>query len=320
MKYVTVKGSDRQFSQISLGTMRIVRKEIDENGNKVYVGKSVEEVENLIKCALDLGINLIDTADIYGHGLAEELIGEVIKKNPAIREKMILQTKCAVVSTDEEKNYNVSKEYILASVNASLKRLNTDYLDVLLLHKPDPLYDPAEIGEAFEQLYEEGKVHNFGVSNFTSLQAAVIQKHCKRPIAFNQLQFSIVHSLMIDSEVNVNTRSEYAVNYDTGLLDYCRLNDIRIEAYSVLQGDKGAFIDNPGYEKLNQVMDDLCIKYHTNKNALAVAWLLKHPAGIIPTIGTTNPEHLKDSLDALNFTLTRQDWFDLYLASGKPLP
>ena len=163
MRYVNVKGSDLRFSQISLGTMRLVMKKTDENGNKIYVGKSVEEVETLLKAALDLGINLIDTADIYGHGLAEELLGKVLEKNPDMREKIILQTKCAVVSTSEGMCYNVSKEYILECVNASLKRLHTDYIDVLLLHKPDPLYDPAEISGAFKQLYEEGKVRNFGL-------------------------------------------------------------------------------------------------------------------------------------------------------------
>ena len=320
MRYVNVKGSDLRFSQISLGTMRLVMKKTDENGNKIYVGKSVEEVETLLKAALDLGINLIDTADIYGHGLAEELLGKVLEKNPDMREKIILQTKCAVVSTSEGMCYNVSKEYILECVNASLKRLHTDYIDVLLLHKPDPLYDPAEISGAFKQLYEEGKVRNFGLSNFTSMQTSVIQKYCSCPIAFNQLQFSIAHSLMIDAEVNVNTTSAYAVNRDTELLDYCRLNDIRIEAYSVVQGEGGTFINNPKYEKLNRLMEKLCEKYHTNKNAIAIAWILHHPSGIIPTLGTTSVEHLKASMDALNFTLTRQEWFDLYLATEKPLP
>ena len=320
MEYVSVKGMDQKLSRISLGTMRIVSKSVDENGNKIYTGKPVEEVEALLKAAVDQGINLIDTADIYGHGVSEELIGKVLAKNPGLREKIVLQTKCGVVSTDDEKNYNVSKEYILKCVDESLERLQTDYIDILLLHKPDPLYDPVEIGEAFQELYESGKVHNFGLSNFTSLQTAVIQKYCTRPIAFSQLQFSITHSQMIDAEINVNTYSAYAVERDTALLDYCRLNDITIEAYSVVQGEGGSFINNPDYAKLNDVMDKLCEKYHTNKNAIAIAWILKHPAGIIPTIGTTKVEHLKDSLEALNFELTRQEWYDLYLATEKPLP
>lgn len=320
MKYITVPGSDLKFSQISLGMMRIQRKEKDENGNKIYIGKPVEEVESLLRFALENGINVIDTADIYGHGLSEKLIGDVITKSPELREKMILQTKCGVVSTSEGLSYNASKEYILKCVDKSLERLQTDHIEILLLHKPDPLYDPKQIAEAFDELYASGKVLNFGVSNFTSVQTAVIQKYCSRPIAFSQMQFSIAHSLMIDAQVNVNTNNIHATNFDTGILDYCRYNDICMQAYSVVQGEGGCFINNPKYEKLNSVMDKLCKKYNTNKNAIALAWILKHPANIMPIIGSTNLEHIKDSLDALNFTLTRQEWFNLYTACDKPLP
>ena len=320
MKYITVPGSDLKFSQISLGTMRIQRKEKDANGNKIYVGKPIEEVETLLKTAINLGINVIDTADIYGHGLSEELIGQVIEKNPELREKMILQTKCGVVSTSEGLCYDVSKDYILKCVDESLKRLHTDHVEVLLLHKPDPLYDPKQIAEAFDELYASGKVLNFGVSNFTSGQTALIQKYCSRPIAFSQMQFSIAHSLMIDAQVNVNTNNIHATDFDSGILDYCRYNDVCMQAYSVVQGEGGSFINNPKYDKLNLLMDKLCIKYNTNKNAIALSWILKHPANIMPIIGTTNPKHIKDSLDALNFDLTRQEWFDLYVACDKPLP
>lgn len=320
MKYLNVKGSNLKFSQISLGTMRIQRKEKDAEGNKVYIGKPIEEVEELIKTAIDLGINVIDTADIYGHGLSEELIGKVIKRNPELREKMILQTKCGVVSNKIGTYYNTKKEYILKCVDDSLKRLNTDHIDVLLLHKPDPLYDPKGITEAFNELYESKKVLNFGVSNFTSLQIELIQKYCKQEIAFSQMQFSIAHSLMIDSEVNVNTKGEYSADYDSGILDYCRLNDICMQAYSVVQGDGGTFINNPKYEALNIKMDELAKKYNTNKNAIALAWILKHPANIMPIIGTTSCTHLKESLEALNFEITRQEWFELYVACEKPLP
>ena len=300
MKYITVKGSDLKFSQVALGMMRIQRKKIDDSGKKTYVGKPVEEVETLIKTALDLGINVIDTADIYGHGLSEEIIGKVIQKCPELRNKIILQTKCGVVSSPDGACYNVSKEYILKCVDESLERLKTDHVEVLLLHKPDPLYDPKEIAEAFDKLYASKKVLNFGVSNFTSAQTALIQKYCSRPIAFSQMQFSIAHSLMIDAQVNVNTNSPYGINYDSNILDYCRYHD--------------------NYPKLNQVLENLSKKYQTNKNAVALSWILKHPANIMPIIGTTNPEHVKDSLDALNFELTRQEWYDLYTSCDKPLP
>ncbi|MDQ0361472.1 aldo/keto reductase [Breznakia pachnodae] len=320
MKYITIPGSSLKFSQISLGTMRIQRKEKDANGNKIYVGKSVEEVELLLKTALDLGINVIDTADIYGHGLSEELIGKVIAKCPELRKKMILQTKCGVVSTSEGLCYDASKDYILKCVDESLERLQTNYIDVLLLHKPDPLYDPKQIAEAFETLRATGKVLYFGVSNFTPVQTALIQKYCSVPIVFSQMQFSIAHSLMIDEQVSVNTNNIHGTPFTSGILDYCRYNDICLQAYSVAQGTNGTFINNPEYEKLNKVMDTLCEKYNTNKNAIALAWILKHPANIMPIIGTTNPAHIKDSLEAFNFELTRQEWYDLYTACDKPLP
>lgn len=320
MKYIPVKGSDLKFSQVALGMMRIQRKKIDDSGKKTYVGKPVEEVETLIKTALDLGINVIDTADIYGHGLSEEIIGKVIQKCPELRNKIILQTKCGVVSSPDGACYNVSKEYILKCVDESLERLKTDRVEVLLLHKPDPLYDPKEIAEAFDKLYASKKVLNFGVSNFTSAQIALIQKYCSRPIAFSQMQFSIAHSLMIDAQVNVNTNSPYGINYDSNILDYCRYHDICMQAYSVVQGKNGTFINNDNYPKLNQVLENLSKKYQTNKNAVALSWILKHPANIMPIIGTTNPEHVKDSLDALNFELTRQEWYDLYTSCDKPLP
>lgn len=325
MKYLKVKGSDLNWSQMSLGTMRIQWKGVDENGNKAYFGKSVEEVDTLIRTALDLGINVIDTADIYGHGLSEELIGKVIARNPSIRDKMILQTKCGVKSTSEGLCYDLSKDYILNCVDNSLERLHTDHIESLLLHKPDPLYDPKQIAEAFDELYASGKVLNFGLSNFSSMQTAVIQKYSKRPITFNQMQLSIAHSLMIDSEVNINTNDEHGTDYDSGILDYCRLNDITMQAYSVVQGflhgpNKGTFINNPGFEKLNALMDKLCEKYNTNKNALALAWILKHPANVMPIIGTTNPSHIKDSVSAFDYELTRQEWYDLYTACDKPLP
>ena len=325
MKYIKISGSDLEFSQMSLGTMRIQWKGVDENGNKTYFGKPVEEVEELIATALDLGINFIDTADIYGHGLSEELIGKVIEKNPSLRDRMILQTKCGVKSTSEGLCYDLSKDYILKCVDDSLSRLHTDHVESLLLHKPDPLYDPEQIAEAFDELYASGKVLNFGVSNFTSMQTEVLRKYCSRPIVFSQMQLSIAHSLTIDSQVNVNTDDVHGTNYDSYILDYCRLNDMHMQAYSVVQGQlhgehKGTFINNPDYSKLNSLMEKLCEKYSTNKNAIALAWILKHPADIMPIIGTTNPAHLKDSIDAFNFELTRQEWYDLYTSCEKPLP
>jgi predicted oxidoreductase len=306
MEYYSVEHTSLQVSKIALGCMRIA-------------DKSVDEVEKLVSSALDLGINFFDHADIYGDGRSEEVFGEVLKRNPEFRKQMIIQTKCAIKPGI---CYDFSKEHILKSVEASLERLQCDYIDILLLHRPDALCDPKEVAQAFDELYKSGKVRYFGVSNHTPLQIELLKKYCHQPIIINQLQLSIVHSVMIDSGLNMNMKESFAQDKDGGVLDYCRLNDIMIQAWSVVQAswEEGTFIDHPNYAKLNHVMEQLCKKYDTNKNAIALAWILRHPAGIQPIVGTTSTKHLRESLEALDFKLTREEWYQLYLASGKPLP
>lgn len=306
MEYYQLPKTDLKVSKIALGCMRIA-------------DKSIEEVEKLINTALELGINFFDHADIYGGGKSEELFGAVLKKHPEYREKMIIQTKCAIVPG---KRYDFSKEHIINSVNDSLKRLNCDYVDILLLHRPDALCDPKEVAEAFDELYESKKVRYFGVSNHTPYQIKLLQKYSKYPIIINQLQLSIVHSVMIDSGLNMNMKEDWAQDKDGGVLDFCRLNDITIQPWSVIQASwaEGTFIDNPDYAKLNQELEKLGNEYHVSKTAIALAWILRHPANMQPIVGTTSPVHLKESVEAINVKLTRQQWYDLYLASGKPLP
>lgn len=306
MKYFILPKTNLNVSKLALGCMRIA-------------DKSIEQVEELVKTALELGINFFDHADIYGGGKSEKLFGEVLKKNPDLREKMIIQTKCAIVPG---KRYDFSKEYIIDSVNGSLERLNTDYVDILLLHRPDALCDPKEVAEAFDELYEAGKVKYFGVSNHTPYQIQLLQKYTKHPIIINQLQLSIVHSVMIDSGLNMNMKEAWAQDKDGGVLDYCRLNDITIQPWSVIQASwaEGTFIENPDYAKLNDVLQELANKYNVTKATIAVAWLLRHPANMQPIAGTTSPKHLTELAEAVNVDLTRQEWYDLYLASGKPLP
>lgn len=306
MKYFNLPHTDLKASRIALGCMRIA-------------DKSVEEVEELVKTALDLGINFFDHADIYGRGKSEAVFGEVLKRNPELREKMIIQTKCAIVPG---KRYDFSKEHILKSVNESLERLQTNYVDILLLHRPDALCEPKEVAEAFDELYESGKVKYFGVSNHTPLQIQLLQKYTKHPIIINQLQLSIVHSVMIDSGMNMNMKESWAQDKDGGVLDYCRLNDITIQPWSIVQAswEEGTFLNNPNYQKLNDVMQELADEYHVTKSAIAVAWILRHPACMQPIAGTTSPIHLKETVAACDIELTRQQWYDLYAASDKPLP
>lgn len=306
MKYFQLPKTDLNVSRVALGCMRIAN-------------KSTDEVEELVKTALDLGINFFDHADIYGGGQSEQVFGEVLQRNPGLREKMIIQTKCAIVPG---KRYDFSKEHILNSVDASLKRLQTDYVDILLLHRPDALCDPKEVAEAFDILYESGKVKYFGVSNHTPFQIQLLQKYTQHPIIINQLQLSIVHSVMIDSGLNMNMKEAWAQDKDGGVLDFCRLNDITIQPWSVVQASwsEGTFLNNPDYQKLNDVMQELADEYNVTKSAIAIAWLLRHPACMQPIVGTTSSAHLKESVAACDIELTRQQWYDLYLAGDKPLP
>lgn len=305
MKYINISNTDLSVSQIALGMMRIAE-------------KSVDEVEELVQTALNLGINFFDHADLYGLGKSEELFGEVLKRHPDWREKMIIQTKSSIAFG----YYDSSREHILNSVENSLKRMNTDHIDILLLHRPDALADPKEIAETFNCLQQSGKVRYFGVSNHTPNQIELLKKYVRQPIIINQLQFSIVHSGMIDSGIFANMKQQYAIDKDGGVLDYCRINDITIQAWSILQAswEEGTFINNPDYQKLNDTLEEIGNKYGLSKNAAAVAWILRHPADIQAIAGTTSPIHLSEICKAAEVQLSREEWYRIYLSTEKPLP
>lgn len=306
MKTYPIKNTDLNVSELVLGCMRIA-------------SKSVDEVEALIKEALNQGINFFDHADIYGRGKSEELFGEVIKRNPDLRSQMIIQTKCGIIPG---KMYDSSKEHILESVEESLKRLNTNYIDVLLIHRPDALGDPEEIAEAFNELFDKGLVKYFGVSNYSAAQIALLQKYVKFPLVFNQIQASIIHAGIFDTGIFMNTIDKNIQDRDGSVLDYCRLNDITIQAWSPIQASwaEGTFINHKDYKALNTVLERLAKKYNCDKAAIAINWLLRHPAHMQVILGTTSPKHLIDSCKATEFMMTREEWYELYLAQGKPLP
>ena len=309
MKYLKLDNG-LEVSRIGLGCMRIGE-------------KSVEEVEELVKTALDNGINFFDHADIYGQGNSERLFGEVLKKHPEWRKQMVIQTKCGVRRSALTNYYDFSKQYIIDSVNGSLERLGIEYVDVLLLHRPDVLMDPKEVAEAFDELYQSGKVKYFGVSNMKSMQMELLQKYCKQKILFNQLQFNPVASSMITSSVFMNRFDEEASDRDGSTLDYCRLHDITIQPYSILQINKydGSYINHPKYTLLNEQLEILAKKYQVEKTAIIVAWILKHPAEMLPLVGTTNPMHLQETCKGCDVELTREEWYWLYhTAIQKRLP
>ena len=305
MKEIIMANGNIKASEIGLGCMRIST--MDKTS-----------VNSLINTALDCGINFFDHADIYGKGKSEEIFSEALSMSASLREKIIIQSKCAI----RPGMYDFSKEYIINSVDGILKRLNTEYLDILLLHRPDTLMEPEEVNEAFETLYKEGKVRNFGVSNHNSMQIELLNKYLTNKVTINQLQFSIMHTGIIDSGINVNMKNSSSIDRDGSILEYCRLKDINIQAWSPYQYGffEGTFIDNPKFPELNKKLAEIGEKYNVSKTAIATAWILRHPAKIQTIVGTTNEARLKDICTASNVALTRQEWYEIYLAAGNMLP
>ncbi len=305
MKTISIANGKIQVPEIGLGCMRI-------NGLK---GK--KEVRSLIDTAMAEGINFFDHADIYGGGEAESVFGECVPGE--LRKNMTLQTKCAIRPGC---CYDFSKKYILESVEGSLKRLGTEYIDILLLHRPDTLMEEEEVAEAFEVLEKSGKVRYFGVSNQNSMQLELMNKYCNNRIMINQLQFSIAHCGIIDSGLNVNIHNDAAVNRDASILEYCRLKDITIQAWSPFQYGmfEGTFIGSDKYPELNKRLNCLSEKYQATANSIAIAWILRHPAHIQTIVGSTNEQRIKDICKASDIRLTREEWYELYLSAGKVLP
>jgi predicted oxidoreductase len=282
-----------------------------------FGGKTVKEIEELLDIALANGANFFDHADIYGAGRSEQLFAEAL--TPARRDKVILQTKCGIISG---KMFDFSYEHIMEAVDGSLRRLQTEYIDVLLLHRPDALMETEEVARAFDELKASGKVRHFGVSNQNPYQMQLLQSALDMPLCVNQLQFGIMHAPMIQAGLNVNMYNESAVNRDGGVLDFCRLNKITIQPWSPMQYGffKGCFVDNEEFPVLNKTMDELAEKYGVSKTTLAFAWILRHPARMQPVTGTTNPTRLADCLAAADVTLSREDWYEIYKAAGNILP
>ncbi len=295
--------SGLQVPTVAVGCMRISN-------------MSEYEISNFINTSLELGANFFDHADIYGAGKCEEVFGKAISKS--MREKVIIQTKCGI----RKGMYDFSYEHIINSVNGSLKRLGTDYIDVLLLHRPDALMEPEEVARAFSYLKDSGKVRHFGVSNQNPYQIKLLQNALDMPICANQLQLGIMHTPMIDAGINVNMYNEASSVRDGSVLDFCRLNNITIQPWSPMQYGffEGCFVDNNKFPELNTVLEKIGNKYGVSKTAMAIAWLLRHPAKMQPVTGTTNLTRLTDSLKASKVSITREEWYEIYRAAGNKLP
>lgn len=305
MKKIRLGKSDLEVGEISLGCMRMAE-------------LTKREAANVIETAQELGVDLFDHADIYGGGQSEEVFADAINMRPSVREKMVIQTKCGI----RPGFFDFSKEHILASVDGSLKRLKTDYIDILLLHRPDTLVEPEEVAEAFNELKESGKVRHFGVSNQNPLQIELLKKYVKVDLIVNQLQLSLMHTPMIDAGFNVNMQHDPAVVRDNGVLEYSRLHQMTIQAWSPFQYGmmEGVFIGNDQFPEINAKLQALAEEKGVTDSAIAIAWILRHPAKIQPVVGTMNPERLTNIVKASKVALTRQEWYELYLSAGNTLP
>ena len=282
---------------------------------------SVAEAAKVIRNAYDLGVTFFDHATCYGNGEAEQRFGDAFPQTGLKREDVFLQGKVGLCF--ERNEFDWTKENILTSVDDSLRRLGTDYLDSVLLHRPDVIFEPEEVAEAFQKLSDSGKVKYFGVSNLMPMQIELLKKYVRQPLVFNQVQLSLEQSQLIDQALYMNNKTtEFSINRDGSLLDYCRLNDITIQAWSPLQYGmfKGTFVDHPDFPELNRALGEIGEREGVSKTAVAIAWILRHPARMQAIAGTMNPDHLRDICDASKVNLSHHDWYQLYLAAGKYLP
>ena len=305
MNKIDIGKSGLLASEISLGCMRIA-------------GLDDAAADALLAAAWESGIDFYDHADIYGGGKSEEVFAAALARSSITREQILLQSKCGI----RKGMFDFSRDHILAAVDGSLQRLRTDYLDVLLLHRPDTLVEPEEVAEAFTQLEQSGKVRHFGVSNMNPGQIALVKKSVTQPLIANQLQLSVTNTGMIDSGFNVNMEIAPSINRDGGILEYCRLHDITIQPWSPFQYGffEGVFLDNEKFPELNAAIDALAEEKGVANTAIAIAWLLRHPAHMQPIVGTTSPQRVRDIAQASGLEMTRAEWYALYLAAGNKLP
>ena len=305
MRSIDIGKTGLQGSALLLGMMRIV-------------DLSRQQVDTLVQTALDAGIDFFDHADVYANGFSETKFGELLQERPSLRSKILIQSKCGI----RPGMFDWSKDHILNSVDDILDRLKTDYLDILLLHRPDALMEPEEVACAFDRLAASGKVREFGVSNCNPGQISLLEKFLGRRIIVNQLQFSAAFTSMIDSGINVNMHIDKSINRDGGILDFCRLHDITIQAWSPLQYGfiEGNFLNSPKYEKLNEVLNRQAQEKNVTPGAIAIAWILRHPAKMQTVLGTTKPTRVMELSKAANVEMSRQEWYEIYLAAGNTLP
>ena len=301
----TIKIGESLASAVSLGCMRMSM--LDE-----------KSVDAIMDTAIANGINYFDHADIYGGGASEKIFGDYLKRHKGSRDNILIQTKCAI----HDGQFDFSKEHIIKSVEGSLSRLGVDYVDALLLHRPDTLMEPSEVAEAFDALEKSGKVRSFGVSNHNPMQIELLKTEVSQPLMINQLQFSVTECGMVTSGMNMNMKNQESVMHDGSVLEYSRIKGITIQAWSPFQHGffKGSYIDNPDFEELNKKLAQIGEKYGLTKTGVAAAWILRHPANMQLIAGTMTPKRLEEICKGADIVLTRSEWYEIYRSAGHCLP
>jgi len=323
MKRYALTHTDITASRLVYGCMALGRQ-----WGEIDIPEARAKTAAIIDVALEEGINFFDHADIYADGRSEELFGDVLRANPSLRDQMFLQSKCGVRFEGSPEptspgRYDFSYDHIVRSAEGSLKRLGIEQLDILLLHRPDPLMEPDEVARAFDALRRSGKVRYFGVSNFSAGQMALLQRSCSEPLVANQLQLSLMHHHLINEIVSFN-QTGYEFVAHAGVLDYCQAHGVRVQPWTPLE--RGRMFTPPAdaspallavAEKVAAMAD----AHNTTREAVVLSWLLRHPAGFQPVVGTTNGQRLRDCCQADAFAMSREDWYTLFnIARGKPVP
>ncbi|WP_454043449.1 aldo/keto reductase [Cellulosimicrobium sp. Marseille-Q8652] len=310
MKTFTLPGTDLVVPNVVLGLMRIQ-------------DKTDDEVRTLVRTARDAGITFLDHADVYGDALhgCERRFAEATRLSPAERAEWVIQSKAGIVP--DGPFFDFSYDHLVGSVHGSLEALGTDYLDILLLHRPDALVEPEEVARAFSDLHAAGKVRAFGVSNHTPGQIELLRRYVEQPIVANQLQLSVTHAPLVAQGVASNMASlDQSVSRDVGTLDYCRLHDITVQAWSPFQAGffTGVFLGSDEYPELNEVVDRLAARYDVPPIAIATAWITRHPARMQVVLGTTSPDRVAGAAQGSDVPLTRAEWYELFRAAGHTVP
>ncbi|MCI1832003.1 MAG: aldo/keto reductase [Bifidobacterium sp.] len=312
MKYSSIGSSGVRASRVALGVMRMD-------------GATAPEAAKIVDTVVSRGVNYFDTADVYANGKSSAVLGQALKDAHIDRGAILLQTKFGIYRaphSDTNIRYDFSQAHLLSALDGELRNLQTDYVDFILLHRPDTLVDLDELADTFNKLQNSGKVRHFGVSNVNPMQVELLQGAVSQKLEVNQLQFGLGHTQMIEQEFHVNMGDASSVDHDGGLIAYSRLKGMTIQAWSPFQYGffEGVYIDSPKFPKLNDLLATLAGKYGTSKNAIAVAWILRHPANIQVILGSMTPSRLEEMTDGADIWLEPQEWYDLYFAAGNDLP